>query len=130
MVAVLSTAAGASAAPTRAPCRRAGSSDGRGRAAALGERDSQQDAPRRARAALAAARPHPLLRYYSVLKSSHPLPATPPKKIFLTSCCFTGDFQGGRHVSRHVAERCESACAGGGRRPRPFRGSPRPRPAP
>lgn len=65
-----------------------------------------------------------------------PLPPSPPphKKtlfwFFLTSCCFTGDLRGGRHVARHVAVRGESACARRGRRPRPFRGSPRPRRAP
>lgn len=33
-------------------------------------------------------------------------------------------------MARHVAVRGESACARRGRRPRPFRGSPRPRPGP
>lgn len=75
---MLSTGAGASAAPPRAPCRLAGSSGGRWRAVALGERDSQQDAP-----GLRSPLPDLILssRYYSFLKSAHssspPPPSTP-----------------------------------------------------
>lgn len=82
-MAVLSTGAGASAAPPRAPCRLAGSSGGRWRAVALGERDSQLDAP-----GLRSPLPHLILssRYHSFLKGSHscapPPPSTPPNFFY------------------------------------------------